>query len=137
MPANFIASEPKGINFYWLPADSAQNGFDKTNICELAELKFVTGAISPIGGPEKAVLFMPEKIESPEDMLELDCKPVEELDTLMACQRYEYSFERFVCVEFNMQGDVSSQYIFLDSQLIMLEHCVWSCLLYTSDAADE
>ncbi len=125
LPANFIATDLGAITFRWLPADSAQNGFDKTSIGELAELKFLTGAISPTDGPEPAVLFVPEQIQSPEDMLTLDCRPVEESDTLMDCRRYEYSFERFVCIEFSAEGNVSSQYVFLDSQLIMLEHCVW------------
>lgn len=125
LPANFIATDFNNVTFQWLPADSAQNGFDDGNISELAELRFATGRIRPIDGSEQALLFTPELIESPQDMLEQESKPVTELNTLMGGQRHDYEFERFVCVEFDFEGDVSSQYIFLDSQLIMLEDHVW------------
>lgn len=125
LPANFVAVDFDNVTFHWLPADSAQNGFDETNIAELAELRFVTGRVSPTEEPEQAILFVPETIESPQDLLALDCKPVVESDTLMDCQRYGYSFERFMSVEFSMEGDVTSRYVFLDEQLVMLEHCVW------------
>jgi len=125
LPANFVAVDLNSVTFHWLPADSAQNGFDEANIAELAELRFVTGRVSPTQEPEQAILFVPDTIESPKDLLALDCKPVVESDTLMDCQRYDYSFEQFRYVEFSMEGDVTSQYIFLDSQLVMLEFRVW------------
>ena len=73
----------------------------------------------------KPFLFTPESIEFPEDLLSLESRSVTETDTLMETQRYVTSFERFTCISFNLEGDVASEYIFLDGHLVMLEHSIF------------
>ena len=125
LPANFIASIGEKITLRWHPADSSINGFDESNVADLKRLIFTTGSVHSCNEDEKHIVFQPEAIIQPEDLLSTECRSVDELDTLTGCQRWEYSFERYKCIEFSMEGDVSSQYIFIDDHLVMLEDCVW------------
>ena len=126
LPANFIASADETITLHWRPADSSINGFDQSNIEELAQLRFATGSVSRPNTSDKTIVFQPRTIRFPNELLSLSARPVSETDTLTDCQRWEHSFGRYKCVEFNMESNVTSQYVFLDEQLIMLEHSVWA-----------
>ena len=125
LPANFISSIGEEITLRWQPADSSINGFDESNVAELKRLIFTTGSVHSCNESEKYIVFQPQTIIRPEDLLSLESQSVDELNTLADCQRWEYSFERYRCIEFSMEGDVSSQYFFIDDHLVMLEDCVW------------
>ena len=125
LPSNFVASIGEEITLQWLPADSSINGFDESNVADLARLLFTTGSVNSCNEEERSIVFQPETFIRPEDLLSTECRCVDESDTLADCQRWEHSFERYKCIEFSMEGDVSSRYIFIDEHLVMLEHCVW------------
>lgn len=124
--ADFVASVGETITLSWLPADSSINGFDQSNIAEIKQLRFLSGTVSPSSDIEKAFVFEPVAVRTPLDLLALESRPITLTDTLTDCQRSEYSIGRFRHVEFSMEGDVTSRYVLLDDQLIMLDHCVWS-----------
>ncbi|MEM6437782.1 MAG: hypothetical protein AAF773_28595 [Cyanobacteria bacterium P01_D01_bin.115] len=39
--------------------------------------------------------------------------------------RYAAKLNRYTCVAYSLEGDVSSTYIFVDRQLVFLEQSVW------------
>ena len=125
LPANFVASIGEDVVFRWLPSNSSINGFDESNVADLTRLAFTIGSVISCNKDEKNIVYQPETIIRPEDLLSKECRAVKESDTLTDCQRWEHSFENYKCIEFSMEGDVSSQYIFVDNHLVMLEHCVW------------
>ena len=123
--ANFFASTGEEITLRWLPADSSINGFDESNVADLTRLIFVTGTLHSCNKQDKTIVFQPATIIRPEELLSTECRSVNESDTLAGGQRWEHSFDRYKCIEFSLEGDVSAQYFFIDDHLVMLEDCVW------------
>ena len=122
--ANFISELGQDLVLYWLPADSAINGFDDNNMAELTELRFVYGVLTGHDSERRTLELQPRKIQTLLDLTQ-DSTPVTETDTLMDGTRYEAKLNRYTCVAYSFEGDVSSTYIFMDRQLVFLEQSVW------------
>lgn len=126
IPGKFFALPGETITVHWFPSNIHINGVDDSNVSELEGLCFLTGSVHACETEEKTVVFRPEKITLPDDLLKLQSRLVAESDTLAESQRYEFTFGRFKYVSFSMQSDVVSDYLFLDDHLIMLNHSVFS-----------
>ena len=124
-PGDFVAHLDETITLRWLPWNSSINGIEQSNVEELTQLRFATGTVVASGTTDKTIVFQPDKIVFPMDLLELEPRIVDETDTLAECQRWENSIGRYKHVGFDMQSNVTSEYVFLDGQLVMLEHTVF------------
>lgn len=115
----------KDYLFYWLPPDSSVNGIiSSSDQSEMAQIKFVYGKIVDIDSEKQTIEFVPNSFNSPADLLQNAQIELTESEIYVGGIRHETSFDRFKFVEFNMESYMQVQYLFLDSNLIMMDESI-------------